>query len=257
MKYEDIFKSITTPLGAPAYPMPPYRFNNREYLSITYRTKAEAIKNAVPEPLEVTGDHIRFELIKMPDVTGLGSYLECGQLIPVSFNGEQGEFYHAMYVDNFPAISVGREGAAFPKKLGYPRLFVDSDTLVGTLDYGSLRVATATMGYKHIPMPFDQAKDQIRKPGFLVKIIPNYDASLRICEIVRTAISDVEILEAWRGPARLQLFEHVMAPMADFPVLEILEASHIITNLSLGGFEVIHDYLNFDANKCLFTNTIL
>jgi acetoacetate decarboxylase len=56
---------------------------------------------------------------------------------------EQGEFLLAMYLDNLPAIAAGRELSAFPKKLGSAKLFVDSDTLVGTLDYGALRVATA------------------------------------------------------------------------------------------------------------------
>ncbi len=34
-----------------------------------------------------------------------------------------------MYVDNHPAIASGREFGAFPKKLGVPRLYVDSDPL--------------------------------------------------------------------------------------------------------------------------------
>ena len=37
-----------------------------------------------------------------------------------------------------------------------------------------------------------------------------------------------------RGPARLQLFEHVNAPLADLPVLEVVSASHILTDLTLG-----------------------
>jgi acetoacetate decarboxylase len=37
----------------------------------------------------------------------------------------------------------------FPKKLAQPRLAVETDTLVGTLNYGSVRIATGTMGYKH------------------------------------------------------------------------------------------------------------
>jgi hypothetical protein len=43
-----------------------------------------------------------------------------------------GEINPAMYVDNLPAIASGRE-------IGAPGLYVDSDTLVGTLDYGTLR----------------------------------------------------------------------------------------------------------------------
>ena len=51
---------------------------------------------------------------------------------------EHGEYLIGMYLDNLPAIAAGRELSAFPKKLGSAKLFVDSDTLVGTLDYGTL-----------------------------------------------------------------------------------------------------------------------
>ena len=39
-----------------------------------------------------------------------------------------------------------------------------------------------------------------------------------------------------RGPARLQLFEHALAPLADLPVREIVSASHIRVDLTLGRF---------------------
>jgi acetoacetate decarboxylase len=47
---------------------------------------------------------------------------------------------------------------------------------------------------------------------------------------------------AWTGPARLQLFEHVLAPMADLPVREIVHASHI-PDLILAAPSVVNDYL--------------
>ena len=150
MREEEVLWQVSTPVAAPAFPWPPYRFTDREYLNILYRTDREAAEAVVPEPLVVGDPLVRFELMKMPDVTGLGSYTECGQALKVTYGGEEGEYMHAMYVDSHPAIASGREFGAFPKKLGAPRLFVDSDTLVGTLDYGTLRVATATMGFKHL-----------------------------------------------------------------------------------------------------------
>ena len=48
---------------------------------------------------------------------------------------------------------------------------------------------------------------------------------------------------AWIGPARLQLFEHALAPFADLPVREIVSASHILTDLTLAPAVVIYDYL--------------
>lgn len=244
MNIEELLKQSSTPLGkGGAYPRGPYRFCNREYLNITYRTDLDALRRVVPEPLEVGDPLVRFEVMKMPDVSGLGSYTECGQAVVVELGGERGEYLHAMYVDSHPAIASGREISAYPKKLGAPKLYVDSDTLVGTLDYGSLRVAVATMGYKHEAIDAEAAKAEVAVPTFMLKLLPGYDRKPRICELVRMQITDITVRGAWRGPARLQLFEHVLAPLADLPVREVVAASHIVTDLILSPAKLVHDYL--------------
>lgn len=179
----------------------------------------------------------------MPDSSGLGDYTESGQVLRVRYDGQPADYIHSMYLDNGPAIALGREGSAYPKKLGRPRLFTDSDTLVGTLDYGSLRVATATMGYKHAPMDPEAARAEIAAPTYMLKLIPGYDGQPRVAELVRSEITDLAIKGAWVGPARLQLFEHALAPLADLPVLEVVSASHVLTDLTLPRAELVHDYL--------------
>ncbi|SIS04022.1 acetoacetate decarboxylase [Peribacillus simplex] len=242
----NISKNLNTPLTAPAYPSPPlYKFNDREYLNIYYRTDPKALREAVPEPLEIDEENpiVRFELMYMHDVTGLGGYTEAGQVIPVSFNNEDGDYIHSMYVNNFPAIASGRELSSYPKKWGNPKLYQDNETLVGTLDYGTLRVATATMGYKQIELPKETALEEICRPNFMVKTVMGYDRQFRVCDLVRTQITDVTVKGAWTGPARLQLFEHALAPLADLPVLEVVGASHILTDLTLNIAQPVYNYL--------------
>ncbi|MDQ1634336.1 MAG: acetoacetate decarboxylase [Frankiaceae bacterium] len=247
MRIEDVRRQVATPLGAPAFPGgPAYRFTDREYLNIVYRTDPEAMRAVVPEPLTVGDPLVKFEVMKMPDVSGLGSFTESGQVLRVEYEGEPADYLHAMYVDSLASIASGREISAYPKKLGAPSLYVDSDTLVGTLDYGTLRVATATMGYKHRPLAEDEARAEITAPTFALKIIPGYDRKPRVLELVRSQITDITIKEAWKGPARLQLFEHVLAPLADLPVREIVSASHIRVDLTLGRFAPAFDYLAAD-----------
>ncbi|MFF7868426.1 acetoacetate decarboxylase [Streptomyces qaidamensis] len=248
MKAEDVRQHVTTPLAGPAYaPMVP-RFTDREYLNIVYRTDPDALRAVVPEPLRIDEPLVRFEVMKMGDVSGYGPYTEAGQAIPVSFEGEQGEYLHAMYLDNFPATASGREVSAYPKVIGSPALYVDSGALTGTLDHGSVRVATATMGYKHHELDRAEAEAQITVPTFMLKTIPGYDGLPRVQELVRTRITDVTVKGAWTGPARLQLFQHVLAPLADLPVLEVVSASHILTDLTLSGVEPVHDYLKGAAS---------
>jgi acetoacetate decarboxylase len=244
MRIEDVRLQLTTPLGAPAYPPGgPYRFTDREYLNITYRTDLEAMRAVVPEPLSVTDPLVKFEVMRMPDVTGLGSFSESGQVLRVEHDGEPADYLHAMYVDSLASIASGREISAFPKKSGTPSLYVDGDTLVGTLDYGSLRVATATMGYKHDRLTEEQARAEIGQPTYGLKLLPGFDRRPRICELVRSQITDITVKGAWSGPARLQLFEHALAPLADLPVREVVSASHYLVDLTLGRPALVLDYL--------------
>lgn len=82
-------KQYTTPTGAPGFVPGPHRFTSREYLNITHRTDREALQKLAPEPLELDEPLMRFEVINMPDTTGYGSYVECGQAAVVRHGDER------------------------------------------------------------------------------------------------------------------------------------------------------------------------
>ena len=244
MNIADVTKTaFAMPLTNPSYPRGPYRFNNREYLIISYLTDMDALRAVVPEPLQITEAIVKYEFIRMPDSTGFGNYTESGQVIPVTYNGMAGGYVHSMYLDDDAPISGGREIWGFPKKLAKPTLRADKDTLVGTLDYGSIRVANGTMGYKHRSLDTAKVAASMATASFLLKIIPHVDCSPRICELVRYYLTDITVKGAWDGPAGLELFDHALAPVAELPVLKVLSATHILADLTLGLGEVVHDYL--------------
>ena len=60
-------RAFAMPLTSPAFPVGPYRFRNREYLIITYRTDPQKLRDLVPEPLEVGEPLVKFEFIRMPE----------------------------------------------------------------------------------------------------------------------------------------------------------------------------------------------
>src|SRR5271168_2756795 len=175
-------RAFAMPLTSPAFPPGPYRFVNREFLIITYRTDPDALRAIIPAPLEMTEPIVKYEFIRMPDSTGFGDYTETGQVIPVTFRGELGGYVHAMYLDDEAPIAGGRELWGFPKKLASPKIVVESDVLVGTLHYGSVLCASATMGYKHRTVDHDTVMKALLVPNFMLKIIPHVDGSARVCE---------------------------------------------------------------------------
>jgi acetoacetate decarboxylase len=237
--------AFAMPLTSPAYPKGPYRFIDREFLIITYRTDADRLRAVVPEPLAVDTANplVKYEFIRMPDSTGFGDYTETGQVIPVTFQGRAGGYTHAMFLNDHPPIAGGRELWGFPKKLAEPRLHKEIDTLVGMLDYGPVRVATGTMGYKHHVADHAAVAAALAAPNWLLKIIPHVDGTARICELVEYHLEDITLKGAWTGPAALELFPHALAPLADLPVRSVVSAVHIVADITLGLGKVMHDYL--------------
>ncbi|MGH8502395.1 MAG: acetoacetate decarboxylase [Gammaproteobacteria bacterium] len=57
---EVVERAFAMPLTSPAYPPGPYRFIDREYLIITYRSDPETLRDLVPEPLELAEPTVKF-----------------------------------------------------------------------------------------------------------------------------------------------------------------------------------------------------
>ena len=242
---EVLERAFAMPLTSPAYPKGPYRFYDREFLIISYRTDPDRLAAVVPAPLQIDRANpiVKYEFIRMPDSTGFGDYTESGQVIPVTFNGRKGGYSHCMFLNDHPPIAGGRELWGFPKKLANPSLKTEIDTLVGELYFGPHRIAVGTMGYKHKPADLAAVKASMLTPNYLLKIIPHVDGTPRICELVEYYLSDIDLKGAWTGPAQLSLFSHALAPLADLPVLEVVSAVHIKADLTLDLGKVVHDYL--------------
>jgi acetoacetate decarboxylase len=245
MKIADVKKrAYAMPLTSPAFPPGPYRFIDREYLIIAYRTDREALEKVVPEPLTFDDPIVKYEFIRMPDSTGFGDYTESGQVIPVKYNGVEGGYTHAMFLNDGPPIFGGRELWGFPKKYANPTLGPDKDAFVGTLDYGNIRIATGTMGFKHTALDLKAVAKTLAMPNYLLKIIPHVDGTARILELVDYRLEDVVIKGAWSGPGALDLHPHALAPVAELPVREVISATHILADLTLGLGKIIYDYLD-------------
>jgi acetoacetate decarboxylase len=100
------------------------------------------------------------------------------------------------------------------------------------------------MGYKHKPADHAAIMAALEAPNFLLKIIPHVDGTPRICELVEYYLEDINLKGAWTGPGALDLHAHALAPVAELPVHEVISATHIIADLTLGLGKVVYDYLD-------------
>lgn len=245
-------EAFAMPVHNPAYPKPPFHFINREYFVISYETNIDALREVVPEPLKVDNGLVHYEFIRMPDSSGFGDYTESGQVISViDLDGNKANYTHSMYLDDEGPIAGGREIWGFPKKLARPTLGIDgNDTLLGTLDYGTQRVATGTMGYKFKTLDLETERRNLADtPNYLLKVLPHVDGTARVCELVKFFLRDVTVHGAWYGPAALELHPHALAPVSALPVERIVGAKHYIADLTLDIGEVVFDYLAFQSTE--------
>src|SRR3954470_21536066 len=246
MTRDEILRAPSMPAFSPSYPRGPYRFLRREYLIITYETDPEALRAALPEPLEPAPGNLAFyEWMKMPDSSGFGDYEESGSAIVASFRGEPCNFSVQMYLDDEPPITAGREIWGFPKKYGVPRLAVKKDTLTGTLHYDDERVAMGTMTYKHRSLEnrLDAVADGIRKLNVNLKLVPDVNGTAKGAQLGGYKLEDVHVHGAWEGEARLHLIPHVNCRVADLPVRRVVGGRHQIVDFVLPYGRVLHDYL--------------
>lgn len=245
MKKSDVKALPSMPLQSPTFPRGPYRFFNRQYLVINYKTDPSLIREALPEPLEPAGDTVAVQWLDLPDGEGFGAYSAAAQIIPCTFKGEACNFVSQMYVDNTPPLAGGREIWGYPMKYGKAVLAVNADTLTGTLHYATQSIATGTMVYKHDAFRTDHSKerDLLSRTQVTLKLIPDIDGTPAIAQLVAIKFQDIKVHGAWTGRARLELVPSVNCPLADLPVREVVGGLHMVTDMTLPYGKVIHDYL--------------
>lgn len=181
----------------------------------------------------------------MPDSTGFGSYTESGAVVPcISPDGREVNFTAQMFLDDEPPISGGREIWGFPKKFANPEFGVCRDTVWGKLFYQDLPVATGTMSYKTKAVSNKVAVSALTKPQVNLKVIPCISNCVaRLAQLVEYQMSEIELLEAWEGPARVQFMEHANARASSLPNRKTLPGKHFRANITLPHGKVLHDYI--------------
>jgi acetoacetate decarboxylase len=239
------------PIVAPAFAEGPWRFINRQYFIIIYESDMDAIRALVPWPLVPESNRVMFDVMSMPDSSGLGKYLESGIVIPCTLFGKPVNYVHWMFLNDLPAIALGREVWGFPKKYGNPTLHVIAETLEGRLEYNGREVAVGTMDFKHQDLIGDDEDHEhakaiakkMCKTQICFKNIPGPDGKPAIKQLVGFELEKVRIKWAYQGDARLDLRAHVHAPLADLPVRKVIYGNHYLADLTLPYGRVEYDYL--------------
>ena len=141
------------PTLRPAYPRGPWHYKNMHQLVVTYESTAEAVRAVVPPPLQpADGNRVTIEWRHMTEVSGFGPYTEVGHSVACTFEGKPAIYVFQAFLDSESPTLAGREILGFPKRHGEPELKTVREVLTGTLSYGGVQVALATMPYRAVDL---------------------------------------------------------------------------------------------------------
>jgi acetoacetate decarboxylase len=231
----------------PSYPRGPWRYTDMHQLVVTYETTAEAVRKVVPRPLEpAEGNRVTIEWRRMSEVTGFGPYTEVGHSVACTWNGKPVIYVFQAFLDSESPTLAGREILGFPKRHGEPDLKIVREILNGTLNYGGVQVALATMPYRMVDLSdrLPQIEQELQTTQMVLKLLPDVDNHTpKVAQLVRVNLYDVRLKGAWTGPAELFLVPHAGCPVAALPVVRVIEGRQHLWDMTLNDGEVVYDYL--------------
>ena len=249
---DEVTHAYSTPIDNPLVPRLPITFRNVEIITVVYRTRPEAIRAVLPEPLEPVSDYAVVHVYRMNDAEWFGRYhesavqVECRLPARLSLTGrdERGAYSPYLYLEGDGPVSTGREVYGQPKKSGEPTIEVHGDLFVGRVRRNTIDVITATLPYKQRRA---SAEDLARPVSFVtnvnLKIVPHVDGSSAIRQITARDLESVRVQEVWTGPATLELRPNAQAPVYRLPVLDVVAGFYWITDFTLPPGRVWYDYL--------------
>jgi acetoacetate decarboxylase len=231
----------------PAYPRGPWRYKNMHQLLVTYESTAEAVRAVLPPPLQPAhGNSVTIEWRHMAEVSGFGPYTEVGHSVACTFEGMPAIYVCQAFLDSESPTLAGREILGFPKRHGEPALKTVREVLTGTLSYGGVQVALATMPYRAVDLSdrLAEIEQELQTTQLVLKLLPDVDNHTpKVAQLVKVGLYDVRLQGAWGGPAELFMVPHVGCPVAALPVVRVNEGRQHLWDMTLSDGQVVHDYL--------------
>ena len=235
------------PTLRPSYPRGPWHYKDMHQLVVTYESTAEAVRAVLPRPLQpAEGNRVTIEWRRMTEVSGFGPYTEVGHSVACMFEGKPAIYVVQAFLDSESPTLAGREILGFPKRHAEPELKTVREVLTGTLSYGGVQVALATMPYREVDLSrrLTEIEQELQTTQLVLKLLPDVDNHTpKVAQLVRVNLYDVRLRGAWGGSAELFMVPHVGCPVAALPVVRVIEGRQHLWDMTLSDGEVVHDYL--------------
>ncbi len=235
----------TIPHRNPLFKPLPRLYANFEKISVICRAPREAVRRALPGPLDYVSDIIEVFAYRCPEVHDLAapgapprSYIDSGIVLQAKIDGIQGGHVAYEYVTTDDAMAPGREIFGYPKKLAEVDWEQDGDIL---------RSRTVRRDNTLIDIAFTEAPSTYEKPllqpRIQIKRIPRADGTgYDVHQVVLNTLGKWTLFETKTGTAELKLGgRDDMDPLFELGPLEVLGAEKIRAEFELAPARVLKD----------------
>lgn len=172
---------ITFPWQAPLFPPPPHSWRGVEMMVFPFAPAAGELSRILPpglDPRDATGDAMgMITMLSYPpgDGTGIHPFKEAVVLVPVTCDGQEGNYVPYIYVTTDEALVAGREIAGWPKKLADIAFERDGDSFRGTVTrWGeTLLTLEGTLDGEAPAELLEMQSSAASAPTFNYKVIPD------------------------------------------------------------------------------------
>jgi acetoacetate decarboxylase len=195
---------------------------NGEWLSVRFRTSPETIERLLPPPLQPTADPVAAVTIGRWTSSCLGDFHSGVLYLAATYEGVEGNYVLALYMDSEPPIVFGREMFGEPKKLASVGFAVDGDHAHGWIDRNGVRI---------LEVQADTETDE--GPAHVERCTYNFKArtaadgrGLQEDALLTRASFTSEVLMQRVGPGTVHLGHSVHDPLDEIEVVEVVRAVH-------------------------------
>ena len=237
MKRDAILRCSAMPVGAPSYGFPPFTFSERAALTVQYASEPDAIRQALPEPLEPDGEMVSVSIVEAAE-SPFGAYRACTISLSARLEGRPVSYSHENFADQDELIHASREIWGLPAANGSPELVLGENRVAGVLNLGYV-------GHIRISIPVPEQMDTDTEAGATegvsCKLIPGTDGTPAVAQLISLTPTDVSVRESWSGPAQLEADPG--GPLDSLPIKNVLTGRYVLGDMTLPYGRVVHDYL--------------
>ena len=239
----NVLEKYSLPINDSLYGKPPFHYKGSESIMVVFKSDPNVISELVPKPMEANPDGLAIASINRFNCTGFGRSIEMFFVIPVTFQGEAGNYLPYIILNNDKPLAGGREIWGWEKKLGQLELEEKDGIVYGSAERGGSVLLKASVERSEIGTLEDVAGSGVY---FCVKVIPSVekDAPPEVAQLTRVDLTEsIKFHTIEKGPAAIEFPMSPTSFLHTVPVLEILGGFYVTHESILDYGTVVHDYL--------------